>query len=411
LQDADLLAAEQRVGRVLHEKWTLERLLGVGGTAAVYLGRHRNGARHAVKVLHAHLSQVHELRERFRREGYAANRVEHPGAVRVLDDDVVRDASGETAYIVMELLDGESLADRMDRAPAVGERDVLVVLDGVLDVLKAAHARGVLHRDLKPDNIFLANDPDGGPARIKILDFGLARIAERERVTQTGQAFGTPSFMSPEQAAGRTREIDERTDIFAVGATAFRILASRCVHEADNALAIMLKMATVPAPSLRSVAPHVSAQLASIVDLALEFRPENRYASAEAMKIDVERALANPEPPAPRISRAPEPTVPVLVAAETPPPPLPARRRSYIPHVTVALYAMIAAGELLAPSHRSPGVSTTDSADPSATANAPAASRRAAAPPSRTAAPATGTRVAPKGSAPVPSQRTRTQNR
>ncbi|MGH7293742.1 MAG: serine/threonine-protein kinase [Polyangiaceae bacterium] len=197
----------ERVGSVLNDKWTLERLIGVGGMAAVYAARHRNGARAAVKVLHPELSRHREVRERFLREGYAANKVEHPSVVKVMDDDVI--ASGPdagTAYLVMELLEGESLQDRLERGPPVSEREFLAIAEKVLDVLDSAHARNVVHRDLKPENLFLLHG-DGGndtdPLRVKVLDFGLARLLDGQTITSYGLALGTPSFMSPEQAAGR----------------------------------------------------------------------------------------------------------------------------------------------------------------------------------------------------------------
>ena len=251
--------AQQRVGAVLDEKWTLERLLGSGGMGAVYSARHRNGARSAVKILHPELARIAEIRERFLREGYAANRVEHRGVVQVLDDDIVKNGPDEgSAYLVMELLEGESLQERAARAPKLGERELLEVMEAVLDVLVAAHERGVIHRDLKPENIFLANDPEREGVRVKVLDFGLARIAEATAVTSAGIAVGTPSFMSPEQAAGRSEDIDGRTDIFALGATIFRIVTGRRIHDAENMVLLVTLMATMPAPRLRSILPDVS---------------------------------------------------------------------------------------------------------------------------------------------------------
>src|SRR5690349_14573727 len=191
--------AEERVGSVLADKWTLEKLLGLGGMGAVYAAKHRNGARAAIKLLHPELARNSEVRERFRREGYAANKVEHRSTVKVLDDDEIKEGPDEgSAYIVMELLEGESLDERADREPRLDEREIPEILDTVLDVLETAHAKGVVHRDLKPDNLFLAKDPDGGGTRLKVLDFGLAKIAEKARVTGHGLALGTPAFMSPE---------------------------------------------------------------------------------------------------------------------------------------------------------------------------------------------------------------------
>jgi serine/threonine-protein kinase len=286
--DAKALA---RVGRVLGDKWMLERLIGVGGMAAVYAGRHRNGARAAVKVLHPTLAKDSAIRERFLREGYAANRVEHRGAVQVLDDDVVKEGEDEgTAYLVMELLEGESLEDRA-RREKLGEREFLEIAEEVLDVLGAAHAHGVVHRDLKPENLFLSSNVEPGSPRVKVLDFGLARLAEAERVTHFGLALGTPSYMSPEQAAGRNDEIDGRTDLFALGATGFRIVTGRRVHEADHPVELVTKMANMPAPPIRSVAPQVSEAFANVMDRALEFHRGDRYPDAAAMRADVKAAL------------------------------------------------------------------------------------------------------------------------
>jgi serine/threonine protein kinase len=314
--------AQERVGCVLDDKWTLERLLGVGGMAAVYAATHRNGARAAVKVLHADLSRIKEVRERFLREGYAANRVEHPGAVKVLDDDVV--VSGPesgTAYIVMELLEGESLQDRIERGPPLGEIEFLSIAASVLEVLEAAHGRGVVHRDLKPENLFLVQPTDdaGGAAprvRVKVLDFGLARLAAGQAITSYGLALGTPSFMSPEQAAGRIDEIDGRTDLFALAATGFRICAGRRIHEATNPVDLVRKMASLAAPRVRTVRPEVSEACARVIDRALEFRRDDRYETASAMREDVERAIVELEVRGPTQLAMPVPSAP-----PRPPPP------------------------------------------------------------------------------------------
>ena len=338
MSDDDLeVRARARIGSVLSDKWTLETLLGVGGMAAVYAARHRNGARAAVKLLHPELSRHEEVCERFRREGYAANRVEHAGVVKVLDDDVV--ASGPDAgasYIVMELLDGVSLQDRLERGPAIGERDFLVIADAVLEVLEAAHARGVVHRDIKPENLFLLRDaPEGlgdlrervprdsrGSVRIKVLDFGLARILQAQSITTYGLALGTPSFMSPEQASGRADEIDGRTDLFSLAATGFRLITGMRIHEGAGPVELVSKMASLPAPPIRSVAPHVSEAFARVIDRALEFRREDRHASATLMRADVQRAIAEIDEAA--TAKLPELSVsdvhPVL------PPVLPTRR-------------------------------------------------------------------------------------
>jgi serine/threonine-protein kinase len=345
LSDALESRARARVGAVLNDKWTLERLIGVGGMAAVYAARHRNGARAAVKLLHPELSRLKEVRERFLREGYAANRVEHEGVVKVMDDDVV--TAGEeagSAYLVMELLEGKSLQSRMEEGSAVGEREFLGIASAVLEVLEAAHARGVIHRDLKPENLFLlrgdAQAEFERTPRVKVLDFGLARIADGQTTTAYGLALGTPSFMSPEQAAGKTNEIDGRTDLFALGTTGFRVRTGKKLHEGASPVDLVTKMASLPAPPIATVCPGVSSAFARVIDRALKFKKEDRYASATAMREDVQRAMEeldgaartvlslDVEPPAsaPRSSR-PAKTVPPRKSL----PVLPGRRARHRP--------------------------------------------------------------------------------
>ena len=313
--------ARARLGAVLNDKWTLERLLGTGGMATVYAAKHRNGARAAVKILHQDLVRHEQVRERFLREGYAANKVEHSGVVKVLDDDTIAEGPDEgSPYIVMELLDGESLEERRFRPPPVSEVEFLTIAESVLGVLEAAHARGVIHRDLKPENLLLVKDPEGegGKLRVKVLDFGLARLQEAAFTTAAGLALGTPSFMSPEQAAGKTDEIDGRTDLFSLAATGYQLLADRRIHEGDNPIELVTKMAKLPAPPIRSVAPYISEPFARIIDKALSFAKEDRYATAGEMRADVARAIqeleATEKPPA----VVPKPPVPIIVAKAPP---------------------------------------------------------------------------------------------
>ncbi len=434
--------AHERVGTVLSEKWTLERLLGIGGMAAVYEGRHRNGARAAIKVLHPGLSRHAEVRERFLREGYAANKVEHAGAVKVLDDDVIPSGPDEgTAYIVMELLEGESLQDRIERGPVLTEAEFLSIAAEVLDVLDAAHTRGVVHRDLKPENLFLVAPREGEAdrPRVKVLDFGLARLLDGQSITSHGLALGTPSFMSPEQAAGRIDEIDGRTDLFALGATGFRVRTGRRVQEGAGPVELVTKMANFAAPRIRTLAPEVSEPFARVVDRALEFKREDRYPDAAAMRDDVRRALAEldgnartvlavdvpspvpvsirapsspsadlpaPAPPPPRPPPPPsapvpsEPTMEVSADDLSSPrqpsePSLPAihqvphrRRRSLLPWITLAVLGAI--GGKLAwdarATERSPVAASPPAATPTAASSAPSPSPSASASAARTPA-------------------------
>jgi len=186
--------AATRIGRVLCGKWRLERVLGVGGFGAVYAATHRAGKRVAIKMLHPVLSIDPDIRLRFLREAYVANMIDHPDVVGVLDDDV--DPEEGAAFLVMELLIGETVEARRKRKGCVlPPGEVLSIVDPVLGVLGAAHAKGIIHRDVKPDNLFLTRE-----GRVKLLDFGVARTFEfsaSNKPTRSG-GVGTPAFMAPE---------------------------------------------------------------------------------------------------------------------------------------------------------------------------------------------------------------------
>jgi serine/threonine-protein kinase len=240
----------------------------------------------AVKLLHPELSTNPVIRQRFLREGYAANAVGHDGVVRVLDDDTAEDGS---IFMVAELLDGETLEERRLRfGGRLGEDEVLAVADQVLDVLVAAHAKGVVHRDLKPENIFLTRD-----GRVKVLDFGIARLRElssQSNATKTGSTLGTPAFMAYEQARGLWDEVDARTDIWAVGATMFTLLSGRCVHEGRSTQEVLLAAMTKPAPPIASLMPEVSPAVSHVVDHALEQDRDRRWPDAHRMQEHVRAA-------------------------------------------------------------------------------------------------------------------------
>ncbi len=285
-EDADLRA---RVGGVVGGKWRLDALLGSGGMAAVYRARGPNNQHAAVKILHPEMARKKDVRERFIREAYVANKVGHPGAVAVVEH-----SDSPEAYLVMELLEGEPLASRVKRQ-GMSEEELLGVLDQVLDVLAVAHGQGIIHRDIKPDNLFLCND-----GRVEVLDFGLARMIDElpgDFKTRTGLALGTVPYMPPEQALGRRAELDGRADLFALGASAFRILSGRRVHEAPSEAELLMAMATQPVPSLASIAPQVSPYVSSIIDLSLAFSRDARYPDAKTMQGDVRAARAGQVPP------------------------------------------------------------------------------------------------------------------
>jgi serine/threonine-protein kinase len=278
------LAARSRLGRVLCDKWRLDELLGVGGVAAVYAATHRNGRRVAIKLMHSELALDESARERFLREGYLANQVQHPAVVSVLDDDVAEDGA---PLLVMELLDGESIQTRWERKGHVLQPgEVLSIADQALDVLAAAHARGVVHRDIKPANLFLTR-----AGVIKLLDFGLAREAQSSVVTiANSNAFGTPAFLPPEQALGRSELVDGRTDLWALGATMLTLLSGRHVHQANTLNELLLAAMTRAAPRSADVLPGLPRDVGAIIDRALAFEQKDRWPDARAMQHAVREA-------------------------------------------------------------------------------------------------------------------------
>ncbi|WP_437937152.1 serine/threonine-protein kinase [Sorangium sp. So ce341] len=291
--------AEHWVGKTFAGTWWIERVLGTGGMGSVLLGRAADGSQVALKVLHPELNAIAEVRKRFLREGFIGNSLGGadavPGVVRVL-------GSGETpeglAYLTMEVLQGETLFDRMARTGTMPPGEVLALADQVLETLAIAHARGVVHRDLKPENIHLGID-----GRVRMLDFGIARVVDgltglpEKTATKTGMIMGTATYMAPEQATGLIHDIDGRTDLFGLGATMFRLLSGRQVHGDVTEAMEVIAAATEQAPPLASVAPGISPAVAAVVDRSLAFIKFHRYPNAETMRADVRAVRAGALPP------------------------------------------------------------------------------------------------------------------
>ncbi len=298
---------QRRVGQTLANKWTIDRLIDTGGMAAVFAATHRNGKRVAIKMLLPAFAEQEEVRARFLREGYVANQVEHPGAVSVLDDDVTADGA---PFLVMDLLEGESMEQWIERsAGTLPVPDVLAVADQALDVLGAFHQRGVVHRDIKPANLFLTKS-----GVVKVLDFGLARLRDAPGFAQTGAGIvlGTASYMAPEQAQGKSSEVEARSDVFAVGAVMFRALAGRTIHPGKTQMERLIAAMKHRAPSLGEVAPHIPTWVVGVVDKALAFDKRERWADAAEMRKAVRSTFAQLKEEAARVR-------PALSGAPAPP--------------------------------------------------------------------------------------------
>ncbi len=277
------------VGTTLDGQYRIDRHLASGGMGAVFRAHHLSLRKDvALKVLRPELTASAELQERFRRESQIAASLEHRHIVRVTD---FRRSPEGLLYLAMELLDGESLFDRLRREGFLPPDEAVQILWQLCDGLEAAHGKGVVHRDLKPENVFLARGPGG--ELVKILDFGIAKMAEpgSGSATQSGMVVGTPEYLSPEQATGSP--IDARADLYTVGLIGWRMLAGRQPFKADDARGLLMMQATQPVPPLAEARADLAAYplLLAAIARACQKDPAARHQSAAEFKADLGAVL------------------------------------------------------------------------------------------------------------------------
>jgi serine/threonine-protein kinase len=273
------------VGQTLKGTYKVERQLAAGGMGVIYRASHvRLPKKYAIKVLTQELARNENVITRFQREAEIVAALGHPHIVDVVDFDALD--TGQR-YMVMEFLEGEDLADRLRRGPLPLPSTVRVFMD-VCDALDKAHAQGVVHRDLKPDNIFLTQR-SGRDDYAKVLDFGISKILEAAgtQMTMDQSVMGTPSYMSPEQAAGEVRAIDQRTDIFALGAILFECLTGRVAYPGTTPLAVIAKITSEPPPRVLELRPDLPPGLQEVALRALAHSKAHRYATAGEMCQDL----------------------------------------------------------------------------------------------------------------------------
>lgn len=275
-------------------RYRIESEIGRGSMGAVYLGRDPQiGRQVAIKTLalgrEFGADKLVEARERFFREAETAGRLQHPDIVTIFDAG----EAGELAWIAMEYVKGGDLQRFTVPGRLLPAPQVLEIVARVAEALSYAHSQGVVHRDIKPANVMV--DTEG--SSVKVMDFGVARVDDASR-TRTGIVLGTPSFMSPEQMSGR--RTDGRSDLYSLGVMLFQLLTGTLPFEGGSMAELMRRIVNEPAPDLRGLRPELPQALADVVALALEKRPEVRYADGVQMAQDlraVAAAMLAPEPP------------------------------------------------------------------------------------------------------------------
>ena len=281
--------AKTGLGRVIAGRYRIESLLGSGGTGVVYQASHVDLPRTiAIKVLHPHYRTDPHLMASFRTEARAASLLDHPNVAVVHDFGEEPDG---LVYIVMEYIGGENLQAVLDRELRLTPRRAIDILIQVCAALSVAHDRGIIHRDVKPDNIMivLARDDEGRPFElVKVCDFGIASLESTPETKDDEWTAGTPEYMAPEQAAGRA---DPRTDVYACGIVLYEMLAGRPPFLADSPVATLAKHATEVAQRPSELAAGIPPALEAIVFRAIEKEPARRFASVRELRASLKRLL------------------------------------------------------------------------------------------------------------------------
>ncbi len=269
------------MGTRLDGGYRIERVLGRGGMGTVFSAVHEASSRAvAIKVLRPEHAQKRENIARTEEEARIVATLRHPNVCSVFE---LRHLSTGTPFLVLELLQGETLAARIERGGRLAEPDTWIVVVDALEGLRAAHGRGIVHRDVKPDNLFLHTEPSG--ARVtKILDFGISKAATESshRLTRTGMVMGTPYYMAPEQAMGE-RRLDGRVDLWGLGVSMYEALTGTRPFQAPNYNALLVQILTAEPIPIERHRPDLQPQIARFVMRALAKQPEARWSSAEAM--------------------------------------------------------------------------------------------------------------------------------
>jgi serine/threonine protein kinase len=273
--------SSQMIGTVLSGRYKLEAKLGSGGMSTVYLARDGTLDRQvAVKVMHREMSEQPDQLERFRQEARAVAKISHPNVVAVIDAG----EDGGHPYIVFEYVEGETLKQRIARVGALETQEALAYAIEIARGLTVAHARNMVHRDIKPQNVLI--DAEG---RAKLTDFGISRQLEQDGMTATGRVLGTTDYVAPEQAMGHP--VDPRSDIYSLGVVLYEMLVGQVPFHADSQVGVAMKHVNEELPDVQVRRPDISAAAALVVERATAKEPAARYQDVGAMIDDLSTAL------------------------------------------------------------------------------------------------------------------------
>jgi eukaryotic-like serine/threonine-protein kinase len=273
--------SSQMIGTVLSGRYKLEAKLGSGGMSTVYLARDGTLDRAvAVKVMHREMSEQPDQLERFRQEARAVAKLSHPNVVAVIDAG----EDGGHPYIVFEYVEGETLKQRIARVGALDTQEALAYAIEIARGLTVAHARNMVHRDIKPQNVLI--DAEG---RAKLTDFGISRQLEQDGMTATGRVLGTTDYVAPEQAMGHP--VDPRSDIYSLGVVLYEMLIGQVPFHADSQVGVAMKHVNEELPDVQQRRPEISAAAALVVERATDKDPAQRYQEVGEMIDDLSTAL------------------------------------------------------------------------------------------------------------------------
>ena len=275
--------ADKYIGRLLDNRYEILEVIGTGGMAVVYKAKcHRLNRLVAIKVLKRELSQDEEFRRRFHAEGQAVAMLSHPNIVSVYDVST----SAEADYIVMELVDGISLKQYMEKKGVLNWKETLHFSMQIAKALEHAHSRGIVHRDIKPHNVMVLKN-----GSVKVTDFGIARIMSKGN-TLTQEAIGSVHYISPEQAKGS--RVDNRSDLYSLGVVMYEMMTGRPPYDGESPVAVAIQHINGGAPMPSTLNPNIPGGLEQIIMKAMAHEPNDRYESATAMLYDMEEFRKDP---------------------------------------------------------------------------------------------------------------------